>query len=134
MSLAGLNIVLTGTLPIVRADVERAIESAGGRIQKKVNGSTNILFVGKIKGASDTVKLEDAKQLGIRIAGGAELHKMLGLKSPFPRGVVFEDVPLGFVTPKEKPAGKPKESPEAAIKREKERLEFYRQQAETGIF
>lgn len=118
--------VLTGKMELVRSKIEEAIVAAGGIVQKKVTRSTDYVVVGTIRGSDDTVKLNEAKRLGIPVIGTEELHVQLGGVSPF----------KGMAT-----AGPAKETDEArekrleaARKRTQELLDFYSQQEDAGIF
>ena len=44
---SGKNLVLTGTLPLPRSEVEKLIRSLGGQIQSSVNKNTNFLLKGE---------------------------------------------------------------------------------------
>jgi BRCT domain type II-containing protein len=118
--------VLTGKMELPRAKIEEAIIAHGDIVQKKVVRSVTHLVVGKIRGFEDTVKLKEAKRIGIPIIGTEELHVLLGDVSPF-KGT--------------KAAGPSKETDEARnarIEAERQRnlklLEFYSQQEDAGIF
>ena len=73
--LAGLNLVLTGTLPTLsRKEAGQLIEKAGGRVTGSVTKQTNIVVAGDDAGS----KLEKAKELGIEVIDEAELIKRVG--------------------------------------------------------
>ena len=72
--LAGLNFVLTGSLPTLSRDAARVlIESAGGRVQTAVSKTTHYLVTGKDAGS----KLLKAQQLGIASIDEAGLYDLL---------------------------------------------------------
>jgi DNA ligase (NAD+) len=72
---AGLNVVLTGTLPtLARKEAGQLIEKAGGRVTGSVTKQTNLVVAGDDAGS----KLEKAKELEIEIIDEAELLKRVG--------------------------------------------------------
>ncbi len=72
--LAGLTIVVTGTLPTLsRKEVTDLIENNGGKASGSVSKKTNYLVAGEEAGS----KLTKAKELGIPIITEADLLKML---------------------------------------------------------
>jgi DNA ligase (NAD+) len=72
---AGMNVVLTGTLPTLsRKEAGQLIEKAGGRVTGSVTKQTNLIVAGDDAGS----KLEKAKELGIEIIDQAELLRRLG--------------------------------------------------------
>ena len=72
--LAGLTIVLTGTLPsLSREDAKAMIEGAGGKVSGSVSKKTSYVVAGEDAGS----KLDKARQLNIRVITEAELHAML---------------------------------------------------------
>ena len=67
-SLSGKKIVITGSLPQSRQEVEKLILSLGGQVQKSVNKKTNFLIKGENKGDSPpSQKEQQAKKLNIPI-------------------------------------------------------------------
>lgn len=67
---AGLNVVLTGTLPTLsRKEAGQLIEKAGGRVTGSVTKQTNLVVAGEDAGS----KLEKAKELGVEVIDEAEL-------------------------------------------------------------
>ncbi|MCX8518634.1 MAG: NAD-dependent DNA ligase LigA, partial [Methylophilaceae bacterium] len=79
--LAGLNFVLTGSLPTLSRDAARAlIESAGGQVQASVSKTTHYLVTGKDAGS----KLLKAQQLGIASIDEAGLYDLLQRQENMP--------------------------------------------------
>ena len=72
LPLEGLTLVITGTLPKSRKDVEALIESHGGHAASAVSASTDYLVAGEDAGS----KLEKAKKLGVKIISFDALIKM----------------------------------------------------------
>lgn len=72
--LAGLTIVVTGTLPTLgRKEVTELIENNGGKCTGSVSKKTNYLVVGEDAGS----KLTKAQQLGIPILSEDDLFKLI---------------------------------------------------------
>ncbi len=71
--LDGLTIVLTGTLPQPRPEVEDLIESMGGHAAGSVSRKTDYVVAGEDAGS----KLEKAKALGVKTITYEELMKMV---------------------------------------------------------
>jgi DNA ligase (NAD+) len=59
--LDGLTIVITGTLPKAREEVEDLIERNGGHASSSLSGNTDYLIVGENPGS----KLQKARSLGV---------------------------------------------------------------------
>ncbi len=59
--LSGMTLVITGTLPVPRKDVEQLVEAHGGHVSSSVSASTGYLVIGENPGS----KLAKAKNLGI---------------------------------------------------------------------
>ncbi len=72
--LTGKTLVVTGTLTQARADVQKRIEAAGGRIAGSVSKKTDYLVAGADTGAT---KLEAATKHGVAVIGEAELEALL---------------------------------------------------------
>lgn len=73
-ALAGLNFVLTGTLPTLsRDEAKQRIEEAGGKVTGSVSKKTNYLVAGEEAGS----KLDKARDLGVSVIDEAELLRML---------------------------------------------------------
>ena len=79
--LAGLTIVITGTLSRPRDDVAAAVRQAGGRVSDAVSRATSFLVIGEAPGAS---KVNRAGQLGIPLLTEDELNAKLNLRLPEP--------------------------------------------------
>ena len=72
---AGLNFVITGTLPTLsRKEAQQLIEKAGGRVTGSVTKATNVLVAGEEAGS----KLEKAKELGVEVIDEGELLRRVG--------------------------------------------------------
>lgn len=72
--LAGMTVVVTGTLPTLgRKEAEELIEKNGGKCSGSVSKKTSLLVAGEAAGS----KLTKAQSLGIKIIGEAELLEML---------------------------------------------------------
>jgi len=64
LSLSGLTVVITGSLPErSRTEASEAIEHAGANVTSSVSGNTDVLLVGENPGS----KLEDAEEEGVTI-------------------------------------------------------------------
>ena len=75
--LAGLTIVLTGTLPnLSREDAKARIEAAGGKVAGSVSKKTSYVVVGTDPGS----KFDKAKSLGVPILDEAAFEKLLPAK------------------------------------------------------
>lgn len=73
--LSGQSYVLTGTFPsLSRNDVQKVIESAGGRVASSVSKKTTAV----VAGAEPGTKLDKAKTLGVEIIDEAELLRRVG--------------------------------------------------------
>jgi len=75
--LAGMTIVVTGTLTHYdRVGIEKTIKHYGGKPSGSVSKKTDFLLLGELPKPSS--KLEDAKNLGIKIVNEDEFRKMIG--------------------------------------------------------
>ncbi len=75
LALAGKTFVVTGTLLRYKRDeIERLIETLGGRATSSVSASTNYLVAGEKAGS----KLTKAQQLGITILSEDDFDKLIG--------------------------------------------------------
>jgi DNA ligase (NAD+) len=73
--LAGLILVLTGTLPtLTKAEATERIERAGGTVKSSVSRKTSLVVAGEDAGS----KLSRAGELGIEVIDEAELLRRLG--------------------------------------------------------
>jgi DNA ligase (NAD+) len=73
--LAGLTLVLTGTLPTLgRDEAKDLIEAAGGKVSGSVSKKTHYVVAGSEAGT----KLEKAQSLGLSILDEAGLLALLG--------------------------------------------------------
>jgi DNA ligase (NAD+) len=76
--LAGLTIVITGTLPTLsREEAKSIIEKNGGKVTDNVSKNTNYLLLGDNPGS----KFEKARQLNIPIIGEKELLDLIESRS-----------------------------------------------------
>jgi len=73
--LVGKTFVVTGTLSMARADVQKRIEAAGGKVAGSVSKKTNYLVAGADTGKT---KLEAAAKHGVEVIDEAALAKLLG--------------------------------------------------------
>ena len=73
--LSGMTLVVTGTLTQPRADIQKRIEAAGGKIAGSVSKKTTYLVAGADVG---TTKLDAAEKNGVKVIGEVELEALLG--------------------------------------------------------
>jgi DNA ligase (NAD+) len=72
-NLAGLQFVLTGTLPgVSRQEATEWIEQRGGKVGSSVNKKTSYLVAGEEAGS----KLDKARELGVKVISLDELHAL----------------------------------------------------------
>ena len=72
--LAGMTLVLTGTLPnLSREDAKARIESAGGKVSGSVSKKTTYVIAGEEAGS----KLDKALELKVQVLDEAGLLKLL---------------------------------------------------------
>ena len=74
-ALTGKTLVVTGTLSQPRADIQKRIEAAGGKVAGSVSKKTSYLVAGADTGKT---KLEAAQKHGVPVIDEAELDKLLG--------------------------------------------------------
>jgi len=73
--LAGMTVVVTGTLPsLSREEAKALIEQAGGKAGDSVSKKTSYVVAGEAAGS----KLQKAQQLGIPVIDEAKLRKLAG--------------------------------------------------------
>jgi DNA ligase (NAD+) len=73
--LAGMTLVLTGTLPsLKREEAAAKIEAAGGKVSGSVSKNTNYVVAGEDAGS----KLDKAQKLGVKVISEAEMLKLCG--------------------------------------------------------
>ena len=72
--LAGKMFVVTGTLSKPRADVQKMIEAAGGKVAGSVTKKTSYLVAGADTGKT---KLDAAEKHGVTVIDEAGLEKLL---------------------------------------------------------
>jgi len=72
--LTGKTLVVTGTLSKPRAEVQKQIEAAGGKVAGSVTKKTQFLVAGEDTGKT---KLEAAEKHGVRVITEAELEQLL---------------------------------------------------------
>ncbi|MBA3395270.1 MAG: NAD-dependent DNA ligase LigA [Deltaproteobacteria bacterium] len=73
--LVGKTFVVTGTLTAARADVQKRIEAAGGKVAGSVSKKTTYLVAGADTGKT---KLDAAQKFGVTVIDETELQKLLG--------------------------------------------------------
>ena len=72
--LAGMTVVLTGTLPtMTREEATRLIQEAGGKVTGSVSKKTSLVVAGEEAGS----KLDKARELGVRVVDEAGLKELL---------------------------------------------------------
>jgi DNA ligase (NAD+) len=72
--LAGLNFVITGTLPnLSRSEAKNLIEGHGGKVTGSVSGSTDYLLLGEAPGS----KLDHAQKRGIPTLSEVDLRQLI---------------------------------------------------------
>jgi DNA ligase (NAD+) len=76
--LTGKTFVVTGTLSKPRADVQKAIEAAGGKIAGSVSKKTSFLVAGEDTGKT---KLDAAQKNGVTVIDEATLERLLAGES-----------------------------------------------------
>jgi DNA ligase (NAD+) len=77
--LAGLTVVLTGTLPtLARDDAKAQIEAAGGKVAGSVSKKTNYVVAGADAGS----KLARAEELGVSVIDEKGLQALLAGRLP----------------------------------------------------
>ncbi|MEO8553150.1 MAG: BRCT domain-containing protein, partial [Kofleriaceae bacterium] len=72
--LTGKTLVVTGTLTASRADIQKQIELAGGKVAGSVSKKTTYLVAGADTGKT---KLEAAEKHGVQVISEAELAALL---------------------------------------------------------
>ena len=81
--LTGKTLVVTGTLTAPRADVQKRIEAAGGKVAGSVSKKTHYLVAGADTGKT---KLEAAEKHGVTVIDEAGSSAAEGLSYNAPRG------------------------------------------------
>ncbi|MEP7183260.1 MAG: BRCT domain-containing protein, partial [Betaproteobacteria bacterium] len=77
--LAGLTVVLTGTLPtLTREDAKAMIEVEGGKVAGSVSAKTSYVVAGEEAGT----KLAKARDLGVPVLDEAGLRRLLATGAP----------------------------------------------------
>ncbi|WP_445082798.1 NAD-dependent DNA ligase LigA [Candidatus Vallotiella sp. (ex Adelges kitamiensis)] len=71
--LAGITVVLTGTLTLSRNTAKEMLEASGAKVTASVSRKTNYV----VAGANPGSKLIKAKELGIAIVNEEEMHRLL---------------------------------------------------------
>jgi DNA ligase (NAD+) len=100
-SLSGKTLVVTGTLTAPRADVQKRIEAAGGKVAGSVSKKTTYLVAGEDTGKS---KLEAALKHGVQVITEQELDQLLAGQ------LLAGQAPAGQAPAGQAPAGQPPES------------------------
>ncbi len=91
--LAGLAMVLTGTLPdLTREEATERVVAAGGRVTSTVSKKTDYLVAGESAGS----KLEKAERLGVRVLDEAGLLALLRGEAPAADEATPEDEEPGL--------------------------------------
>jgi DNA ligase (NAD+) len=93
--LTGKTFVLTGTLPTLSRDEASAlIRNAGGNVSSSVSKNTDFVLAGENPGS----KLDNARELGVKVLSEPEFMKMLETPSPkmaTELGIEIERKPIG---------------------------------------
>ena len=76
--LSGKTFVVTGTMSKPRADVQKAIELAGGKVAGSVSKKTSYLVAGADTGKT---KIEAAQKHGVTVIDEVELEKLIASTS-----------------------------------------------------
>ncbi len=71
--LGGLNIVVTGTLPLGRDEIKDLIEANGGKSASSVSKKTSYVLAGEEAGS----KLEKALEIGVKVINWDEFQALL---------------------------------------------------------
>ena len=72
--LAGLTVVITGTLPTLsREEAERRVKMAGGKVSSSVSSKTSFVVAGENPGS----KLDKAQELGVAVINERSFLKRL---------------------------------------------------------
>lgn len=80
--LSGKIVVLAGRLPaLTAAQATSLIEQAGGTVTDRVTRTTSFV----VSGARPGKKVDEARNLGVRVVDEAELRRMLGLPQEPPK-------------------------------------------------
>jgi len=88
--LAGMTVVITGTIPgHTRDEARRAVVAAGGRATDSVSAKTDLVVAGAGAGS----KLAKAERLGVPVADAADFAGILGGEIPVPRREAGEETP-----------------------------------------
>ena len=72
-ALSGLNIVVTGTLPLDRDEVKDLIAEHGGKSTSSVSKNTHYVLAGDSPGS----KVDKARDLGVPVIGWNEFQTLL---------------------------------------------------------
>jgi DNA ligase (NAD+) len=76
--LAGLTLVLTGTLPnLSREEAKAMVEAAGGKVSGSVSKKTNYVVAGEEAGS----KLDKARELGVPVIDEAGLKALIAART-----------------------------------------------------
>lgn len=67
LKLNGLNVVITGTLPIPRADFKKILEDKGSNVFGGISKKIDLLIMGDTGAFEITSKMKKAQELGIKI-------------------------------------------------------------------
>lgn len=73
--LAGLQIVITGTLSVPRSELEAAIKAAGGKVGSAVSANTHAVVTEDPTSSSS--KMKKARELGVKIWNEEQLRRVL---------------------------------------------------------
>lgn len=113
-TLAGMRIVLTGTLPdLTREQATEIVERHGGQVTASVSSRTSLVIAGEKAGS----KLRRARELGLPVGGADDLRRLAAGEITAEALLPAAEVPE---TPVESPAPSPEPDPAPSLFREDE--------------
>lgn len=112
-TLAGMRIVLTGTLPdLTREQATEIVERHGGQVTASVSSRTSLVIAGEKAGS----KLRRARELGLPVGGAVDLRRLAAGEITAEALRPAAEVPETPAAPEaESPGSSPEMTPEAAL-------------------